>query len=107
MTCIRRIIHISTMGLLPFFLTASVRAATLPPIKTVFIILMENNNSALKLTTASYWRPSGKNIHRFPDAKDTDEWGVKPDEGFEVPIGLRLHDGLIIFGGADLFAGGI
>lgn len=42
--------------------------------------------TALKLTTASYWRPSGKNIHRFPDAKDTDEWGVKPNEGFEVKL---------------------
>jgi carboxyl-terminal processing protease len=50
------------------------------------IIEMENHNSALKLTTASYWRPNGKNIHRFPDAKDTDEWGVKPNPGFEVPL---------------------
>jgi carboxyl-terminal processing protease len=50
------------------------------------VILMENETSALKLTTASYWRPSGKNIHRFPDSKDTDEWGVKPDAGFEVPM---------------------
>jgi carboxyl-terminal processing protease len=50
------------------------------------IIAMEGNTSALKLTTASYWRPSGKNIHRFPDSKDTDEWGVKPDPGFEVKL---------------------
>jgi carboxyl-terminal processing protease len=50
------------------------------------IIPMENQTSALKLTTASYWRPSGKNIHRFPDSKDTDEWGVKPDPGFEVKL---------------------
>lgn len=50
------------------------------------VIKMENGLSALKLTTASYWRPSGKNIHRFPDAKDTDEWGVKPDKGFEVTM---------------------
>src|SRR4051794_1819444 len=28
------------------------------------IIEMENSTSALKMTTASYWRPSGKNIHR-------------------------------------------
>ena len=42
--------------------------------------------SALKLTTASYWRPSGKNIHRFPDAKESDEWGVKPNDGFEVKL---------------------
>jgi carboxyl-terminal processing protease len=46
----------------------------------------DRGKSALKLTTASYWRPSGKNIHRFPDAKETDEWGVKPNEGFEVPM---------------------
>jgi carboxyl-terminal processing protease len=57
------------------------------------IIPMENDASALKLTTASYWRPSGKNIHRFPDPEDfkragidSDEWGVKPDDGFEVPM---------------------
>ena len=50
------------------------------------ILRLENDLSALKLTTASYWRPSGKNIHRFPDAKDTDEWGVKPDEKFEVKL---------------------
>src|SRR5262245_39775746 len=50
------------------------------------VIPMEKNNSALKLTTASYWRPSGANIHRFPDSKETDEWGVKPDEGFAVEM---------------------
>jgi carboxyl-terminal processing protease len=41
---------------------------------------------ALKLTTASYWRPSGKNIHRFPDSKESDEWGVKPDDGFKIDM---------------------
>ncbi len=45
-----------------------------------------SDHGALKLTTASYWRPSGKNIHRFPDSKDSDDWGVKPDAGFEVPL---------------------
>ena len=50
------------------------------------IIKVEGNTSALKLTTASYWRPSGKNIHRFPDSKETDEWGVMPDEGFLVKM---------------------
>jgi carboxyl-terminal processing protease len=50
------------------------------------VILLEHDTSALKLTTASYWRPSGKNIHRFPDSKDADEWGVKPDRGLEVPM---------------------
>ena len=50
------------------------------------IIQLENGTSALKLTTASYWRPSGKNIHRFPDSKEEDEWGVRPNEGFEVKL---------------------
>lgn len=48
------------------------------------VIELEGGDSALKLTTASYHRPSGKNIHRFPGAKESDEWGVSPDEGFGV-----------------------
>src|SRR5262245_17608632 len=40
--------------------------------------------AALKLTTDTYWRPSGENMHRYPDSKDTDEWGVKPNSGFEI-----------------------
>lgn len=42
--------------------------------------------TALKLTTDTYWRPSERNIHRHPDSKETDEWGVKPDAGFEVVL---------------------
>jgi len=44
------------------------------------VIELEAGASALKLTTAGYLRPSGKNIHRFPDSKVTDEWGVHPDD---------------------------
>lgn len=50
------------------------------------VIPMENQTSALKLTTASYWRPSGKNIHRFPDSKEEDEWGVRPNDKYEVKL---------------------
>jgi carboxyl-terminal processing protease len=52
------------------------------------VIELESGKSALKLTTASYHRPSGKNIHRFPDSKETDEWGVMPDENYAVPFTL-------------------
>ena len=48
------------------------------------VIELEGGTSALKLTTASYHRPSGKNIHRFPGATEKDEWGVMPDPGYEV-----------------------
>jgi carboxyl-terminal processing protease len=50
------------------------------------LIDMEGGKSMLKLTTASYWRPSGVNIHRKKDAKESDEWGVRPDKGFEVTL---------------------
>ncbi|MEX0704248.1 MAG: S41 family peptidase [Planctomycetales bacterium] len=45
------------------------------------VIDLDNGKSALKLTTASYHRPSGQNIHRFPGAKESDVWGVMPDDG--------------------------
>jgi len=35
----------------------------------------------IKLTTASFWRPSGKNLNKSSTAgKDEDEWGVIPDK---------------------------
>ena len=53
------------------------------------VIDLEDGRSALKLTTAGYKRPNGHNIHRFPDAKESDEWGVMPNDGFEI----KLTDG--------------
>src|SRR5207249_6368216 len=38
------------------------------------------------LTTELWLTPAGKNIHRWPDAKESDEWGVKPDAGYEVKL---------------------
>ncbi len=51
------------------------------------VIELEEGRSLLKLTTAGYVRPSGKNIHRFNDSDDDDEWGVTPDEGFRMRLG--------------------
>ena len=48
------------------------------------VVELESGRSALKLTTAGYVRPSGKNIHRDENSAETDEWGVRPDEGLEV-----------------------
>jgi carboxyl-terminal processing protease len=50
------------------------------------ILPLDNGDSVLKLTVATYWRPSGKNIHRFKNAKEKDEWGVSPDAGMEVKL---------------------
>lgn len=50
------------------------------------ILPMEGGRSALRLTTATYWRPSGENIHRAKDAEEDGDWGVRPNEGFEVVL---------------------
>ena len=50
------------------------------------IIELESGDSALKLTTASYWRPSEKNIHREEGADEKSDWGVRPNKGMEVTL---------------------
>ena len=50
------------------------------------IIELDDGKSAMKLTTAGYKRPSGQNIHREEGAKETDQWGVKPNDGFELKL---------------------
>ncbi len=45
----------------------------------------------IKYTDARYYPPSGKNIDKIaaeqdPELKKKDEWGVKPDSGFEIKL---------------------
>lgn len=47
------------------------------------LIALDNGNSALKLTTAYYYLPSGRNIMRKKDSKT---WGVEPDPAFTIPL---------------------
>lgn len=49
-------------------------------------IELEGGKSMMRLTIAGFWRPSGKNIHRRDDAKEIDEWGVSPTNGYEVKL---------------------
>jgi carboxyl-terminal processing protease len=52
--------------------------------------------SILKLTTATFWRPSGRNLNKASTpGKDTDEWGVTPNKGFEIKLSKKEE--------ADLF----
>jgi C-terminal peptidase prc len=38
------------------------------------------DNGEVKFTTATFWRPSGKNLNKASTSgKDDEEWGVKPD----------------------------
>ena len=61
--------------------------------------------SYLKLTTSSYWRPSGRNIHRMhregrdsqaESADDDAEWGVSPDSGLAVTLSAEERAAYII-----------
>lgn len=49
-----------------------------------------DNLSILKLTTATFWRPSGRNLNKSSTpGKDTDEWGVTPNKGFEIKLSKK------------------
>ncbi|HEY4233686.1 MAG TPA: S41 family peptidase [Lacipirellulaceae bacterium] len=59
------------------------------------LIPIESGQSLLKLTSASYWRPSGKNIHRRPDATDADDWGVSPDPDLEIALDDKAYEAYV------------
>jgi carboxyl-terminal processing protease len=48
----------------------------------------------LKLTTATFWRPNGRNLNRAStNGKEEDEWGVSPDKGFVLKLPTKeLND---------------
>ncbi|HZT81846.1 MAG TPA: S41 family peptidase [Gemmataceae bacterium] len=52
--------------------------------------------SGLRLTTGTFIRPGGRNLHRFPESRPADDWGVRPQEGLELRVspelGRRLRD---------------
>jgi carboxyl-terminal processing protease len=53
---------------------------------TVQQMLPLGNASLLKLTWASFWRPSGVNLHRMAGAPEDGSWGVMPNAGLELKL---------------------
>lgn len=49
---------------------------------------------SFKITGGTYTRPSGKNLQRYPDSKPTDDWGLRPDPGYEIPMSAGLSKSL-------------
>ncbi len=47
------------------------------------LLPLESGKSLLKLTWASFWRPSGANIHHAAGVPDDAKWGVMPNAGYE------------------------
>lgn len=50
------------------------------------VLPLQYGRSALRLTVARYYRPSGVNIHRGKDDTEDDIWGVRPSEGGLVEL---------------------
>ena len=50
------------------------------------VIPLDAGMAAMRLTTAYYYPPSGRLIHRRPSAKPEDVWGVSPDNGCQVKL---------------------
>lgn len=51
------------------------------------LIPMQYGQSAIKLTTASYWRPSGQPIDRKDaNVQELKNWGVMPNEDFSIEM---------------------
>jgi carboxyl-terminal processing protease len=46
---------------------------------------LKTGAGAMKLPVAAFYRPNGKSMNRFPNSKDSDDWGVTPDADYEVP----------------------
>jgi carboxyl-terminal processing protease len=50
------------------------------------LLPLESGKSLLKLTWASFWRPSGVNIHHADGVADDAKWGVSPNAGYESKL---------------------
>jgi carboxyl-terminal processing protease len=44
----------------------------------------------MKLTSGTFVRPSGKNLHRFPESGPADVWGVRPEPKLEFRMSPEL-----------------
>jgi carboxyl-terminal processing protease len=57
-------------------------------VQTMPVYLNVPQAAGLKLTSGTFERPSGRNLHRFPDSGAEADWGVRPDVEFRVSADL-------------------
>lgn len=50
------------------------------------VIPLDGGKAAMRLTTAYYYPPKGRLIHRRKDAKEEDSWGVLPNSGYSIDL---------------------
>jgi carboxyl-terminal processing protease len=51
-------------------------------------------NLEIKLSSGTFLRPSGLNMHRFPESAATDSWGVLPDPSLDSRVSAALSQQL-------------
>jgi carboxyl-terminal processing protease len=54
------------------------------------LVALPVSDAYLKLTTGTFFRPSGKNLHRFPESRPTEDWGVRPEPELEFRVSPEL-----------------
>jgi C-terminal peptidase prc len=59
-------------------------------VQTIHWFATDAGKGKLKLTTATFWRPSGRNLNRTSTkGRDEDEWGVTPNAGYNLKLGTK------------------
>jgi len=48
------------------------------------LIDLKGGIGSLKLPVGAFYRPSGKAMNRFPDSEESADWGIRPNDGWEV-----------------------
>jgi C-terminal peptidase prc len=61
---------------------------------SVQTILPFETGGRLKITTATFWRPTGRNLNKpSTGGKEEEEWGVKPNRGYSLQLSYKeLND---------------
>jgi carboxyl-terminal processing protease len=53
------------------------------------------NKSIVKVTSSTFWRPTGRNLNKSSTkGREQDEWGVLPDSGFGIKLSRKEEDDL-------------
>jgi hypothetical protein len=57
--------------------------------------IQDFDGGQIKVTIASFWRPSGKNLNKSSTGgKDDEDWGVRPDKGYDVKLSRKEREDL-------------
>lgn len=50
------------------------------------VFSLDSDKTALKFTTARFYRPSGANIHRTKEMNPEDQWGISPEDDLALDL---------------------